>query len=109
MVILIVAEGRGHTTYNLSLSLRGQGICCPRLPELWTLESFPFKINPVSRRQIRELAELEFIPKAANIIFICPTGVGKTWLASGLPLNLRSEQTNIFLALRQNLLVNRPA
>lgn len=58
-----------------------------RLPELWTLESFPFKSQPgISRRQIQELAELEFVPKAANIIFIGPTGVGKTGLASGLLL-----------------------
>jgi len=58
-----------------------------RLPESWTLESFPFKNQPgVSRRQIQELAELEFIPKSANIIFIGPTGVGKTGLASGLLL-----------------------
>ena len=57
------------------------------LPEPWTLESFPFKQQPgVSRRQIRELAELEFIPKAVNLIFIGPTGVGKTGLASGLLL-----------------------
>jgi DNA replication protein DnaC len=56
-----------------------------RLPELWTLESFPVKNQPgVSRRQIRELADLEFVPKAVNIIFIGPTGVGKTGLASGL-------------------------
>ena len=40
----------------------------------------------VSRRQIRELAELEFIPKAINVVFIGPTGVGKTGLASGLLL-----------------------
>jgi DNA replication protein DnaC len=58
-----------------------------RVPELWTLESFPFKNQPgVSRRQIRELAELDFIPKAVNIVFIGPTGVGKTGLASGLLL-----------------------
>ena len=44
------------------------------LPEQWTLESFPFKQQPgVSRRQIRELAELEFIPKAVNVVFIGPT------------------------------------
>ena len=58
-----------------------------RLPELWTLESFPYKkqsgVNP---RQIRTLAELDFIPKAENIVFIGPTGVGKTGLASGLLL-----------------------
>lgn len=58
-----------------------------RLPEQWTLESFPFKKQPgVSPRQIRAFAELEFIPKAENIVFIGPTGVGKTGLASGLLL-----------------------
>ncbi len=56
-----------------------------RLPEQWTLESFPFKKQPgVSQRQIRALAELEFIPKAENIVFIGPTAVGKTGLASSL-------------------------
>src|SRR5881628_2797872 len=58
-----------------------------RIPELWTLESFPFKNQPgVSRRQIRELAELEFIPKAENVVLVGNTGVGKTGLASGLLL-----------------------
>jgi DNA replication protein DnaC len=57
------------------------------LPELWTLESFPYKKQPgVNRREIRTLAELDFIPKAENIVFIGPTGVGKTGLASGLLL-----------------------
>jgi len=56
-------------------------------PEIWTLESFPFTQQPgVSRRQIQELAELEFIPKATNVVFIGPVGVGKTGLASGLLL-----------------------
>jgi DNA replication protein DnaC len=58
-----------------------------RLPELWTLETFPFKKQPgVSRRQIRGFAELEFIPKAQNLVFIGSTGVGKTGLASALLL-----------------------
>jgi DNA replication protein DnaC len=58
-----------------------------RVPELWTLESFPYKKQPgVNRRQIRTLAELDFIPKAENIVLIGPTGVGKTGLASGLLL-----------------------
>ncbi len=57
------------------------------LPEQWTLESFPFKKQPgVSQRQIRGFADLDFIAKAENIVFIGPTGVGKTGLASGLLL-----------------------
>jgi DNA replication protein DnaC len=57
------------------------------MPEQWTLESFPFKQQPgVSQKQIRGFAELDFIGKAENIVFIGPTGVGKSGLASGLLL-----------------------
>ena len=58
-----------------------------KMPELWTLETFPYAKQPgVNRRQIRAFAELDFIAKAENIVFIGPTGVGKTGLASGLLL-----------------------
>jgi len=57
------------------------------LPEQWTLESFPFKRQPgVSAKQIRAFAELDFIPKAENIVLIGGTGVGKTGIASGILL-----------------------
>ena len=57
-----------------------------RLPEAWTLESFPFKRQPgVNAKQLRA-ADLEFVAKAENLVFIGPTGVGKTGLASGLLL-----------------------
>jgi DNA replication protein DnaC len=58
-----------------------------RMPETWSLESFPFKKQPgISQRQIRTFAELDFVAKAENIVFIGPTGVGKTGLAIGLML-----------------------
>lgn len=58
-----------------------------KMPEQWTLESFPFKIQTgVSQRDIRTFAELDFIPKAENLVFIGPTGVGKSGLACGLLL-----------------------
>jgi DNA replication protein DnaC len=57
------------------------------LPENWSLASFPFARQPgVSRKQIHTLAELDFIAKAENLVFVGPTGVGKTGLASGLLL-----------------------
>jgi DNA replication protein DnaC len=49
------------------------------LPEQWTLESFPWKRQPgVSQKQLRGFAELDSVPKAENIVFVGPTGVGKT-------------------------------
>jgi DNA replication protein DnaC len=69
------------------------------LPEQWTLESFPFKRQPgVNARQIRSFAELEFVTKAQNIVFIGPTGVGKTGLASGLLLKaLQNGHRGVFM------------
>jgi len=46
-----------------------------RLPEAWTIESFPFKRQPgVNPKQIRALADLEFVTKAENLVFIGQNG-----------------------------------
>jgi DNA replication protein DnaC len=58
-----------------------------RLPELWSLESFPFKKQPgLDAKIIRQLAELDFIARAENVVFIGGPGVGKTGLASAILL-----------------------
>lgn len=58
-----------------------------KLPWTWTIESFPFKRQPgISRRKIRGFASLDFVGRAENIVFVGPTGVGKTGLAIGLLL-----------------------
>src|SRR4029077_14537783 len=58
-----------------------------KLPERWSLETFPFARQPgINRKQICAFAELDFVTKKENIVFIGPTGVGKTGLASGILL-----------------------
>jgi DNA replication protein DnaC len=56
-----------------------------KIPEPWALETFPFQNQTgVSKAAIMQLAELDFIPSATNIVFIGETAVGKTGLASAL-------------------------
>ena len=56
-----------------------------QLPERWTIETFPFEQQPgVNRTQIRQLAELDFVARAANVVFIGETAVGKTGLATAI-------------------------
>jgi DNA replication protein DnaC len=58
-----------------------------RLPEMWSLDSFPWDRQPgVDKRAIRELAELDFVRSGTNLVFRGETGVGKTGLATGLLL-----------------------
>ncbi|MEK7877223.1 MAG: ATP-binding protein, partial [Pseudomonadota bacterium] len=57
------------------------------LPDRWTLETYPFALQPcVSKKQHQEFAELDFIAQAENIVWMGGTGVGKTGLASSILL-----------------------
>lgn len=67
-----------------ALGRKIRGAC---LPENWTLETYPFNLQPgVDRAQINQLAELDFARQGKNLTFIGPTGVGKTGLGSSLLL-----------------------
>ena len=56
-----------------------------KLPEEWTLDTFPFHQNPnINKIQIMNLAKLNFIERHENIVFIGDPGTGKSGLAMGL-------------------------
>ena len=77
-------RGQWHARQEGALEWRIQRA---NLPERWSLESFPYARQPgVNRKQVRTFAELEFIAKAENIVWMGPTGVGKTGLACGILL-----------------------
>lgn len=94
--LLRLLRPQWHHTQERALDYR---IRRARMPETWTLESFPFsQQKSVSKRQILGLAELDFIPRTENIVFMGPTGVGKTGLASGLLLKaLQNGYRGLFL------------
>jgi len=70
-----------------------------KLPERWSLDTFPFDRQPgVHAAQIRQLAELDWVQATQNLVFIGPTGVGKTGLASALLLKaLENGYRGLFL------------
>lgn len=56
-----------------------------KIPWDWTLKSFPFEKQPgVDKFHIMGLADLSFVQRAENIVFIGKPGTGKTGLAIGL-------------------------
>jgi len=52
------------------------------LPSIKKLEDFDFSFQPqLNEKLIRELANLDFLSEAKNLLFLGPPGVGKTHLA----------------------------
>jgi DNA replication protein DnaC len=55
-----------------------------RIPELWRMETFPFERQPkLNKKRILAIYDaFDYITKPNNLIWVGPTGVGKTALAT---------------------------
>jgi len=64
---------------------RQQRLQRARLPEPWTIETFPFERQPkLNRKAVLALYDtMDFLAKAQNIVWLGRPGCGKTGLASG--------------------------
>jgi len=67
------------------------------LPGVKMLDSFDFTFQPsLSRSQILSLHELGFLERKENVIFLGPTGVGKTHLAISLAVEAARKGRRVF-------------
>ena len=77
---LLMEEHKYRQERSLEYRIKGA-----KMPLDWTLKTFPFKKQPAVRKhQIQSLAELSFVEKAENIVFIGNPGTGKTGLGIAL-------------------------
>ena len=77
---LLMEEHKYRQERSLEYRIKGA-----KMPLDWTLKTFPFEKQPgVRKHQIQSLAELSFIERAQNIVFIGNPGTGKTGLGIGL-------------------------
>jgi DNA replication protein DnaC len=79
---LLRREHEGRRNRATASRIRRSG-----LREFWTMETFPFHIQKcVNKREIYELAELDFIAHGQSLVFVGQAGVGKSGLASAIML-----------------------
>lgn len=87
---------------DASINIR---IAKARFPMLRTLEEFDFSFQPfLSAARIRELAELGFLGKAENVVFVGRPGVGKTHLSIAIALRACQARKRVLFSRAPDLL-----
>ena len=73
-------------------------------PQIKRLEEFDFAYQPkINEQLIRELASLDFLKTAKNILLIGPPGVGKTHLAIALGIKATQARRSVFFYTAEQL------
>jgi DNA replication protein DnaC len=76
-----------------------------RFPAIKTLEAFDFSFQPsLPATRIKELAELSFIDRAYNILFVGPAGTGKSHLSIALGLKACAQRKRVLFTSAMGLL-----
>lgn len=68
-----------------------------------TIDSFNFEFqNSISKRQVKQLLDFEWLEQAFNLIFLGPPGVGKTHLANAIGLEaINTGYKVVFISMDQ--------
>jgi DNA replication protein DnaC len=76
-----------------------------QFPELLRLEDYDFKCQPsLDRKRVLDVAELGFVDACQAVLFIGPSGVGKTHLAIGLGVRACAAGYHVRFARAHDLL-----
>jgi DNA replication protein DnaC len=82
-------------------------IVAAKFPVIKTIESFDFTLQPeLPRRKLAELFEPAFIEEKRSVIFVGPTGVGKTHLLSAIGVTACSNGYRVLFTTAAELLMS---
>ncbi|WAA12875.1 IS21-like element helper ATPase IstB [Fervidibacillus halotolerans] len=76
-------------------------------PHLKELKDFDFDFQPsINKQQILDFATLRFIERNENIVFLGPSGVGKTHLATSIGIAAAKKRISTYFIKCNNLIMN---
>ena len=76
-------------------------------PNLKEVKDFEFEFQPsINQQQIQNLLTLRFIENQENIVFLGPSGVGKTHLASAIGIAAAKKRTSTYFVKCHDLIQN---
>jgi len=76
-------------------------------PHLKEVKDFDFEFQPsVNKEQILDFTTLRFIDRKENIVFLGPSGVGKTHLATSIGIAAAKKRTSTYFIKCHDLIMN---
>lgn len=76
-------------------------------PHLKEIKDFDFNFQPsINRQQILDFTTLRFIEEKENIVFLGPSGVGKTHLATSIGIGAAKKRTSTYFIKCHDLIQN---
>lgn len=118
--IISITEGLLKlTNYEIDFKQKSAALSIVKVaafPYLKELKDFDFEFQPgINQKEILELANLRFIDKAENIVFLGNSGVGKTHLATSIGIATAKQKigtyfikcNDLFMQLKKAKLENR--
>lgn len=76
-------------------------------PHLKEIKDFDFSFQPsIHKKQILDFTTLRFIERKENIVFLGPSGVGKTHLATSIGIAAAKKRTSTYFIKCNNLILN---
>lgn len=76
-------------------------------PHRKELDDFDYAFQPsVNKQQMLDFASLRFIEGNENIVFLCPSGVGKTHLATSIGIAAAKKRTSTYFIKCHDLIQN---
>jgi DNA replication protein DnaC len=76
-------------------------------PHRKEIEAFDFDFQPsINKQQILDFASLRFLEKNENIVFLGPSGVGKTHLATSIGIAAAKKRTSTYFIKCHDLIQN---
>lgn len=100
LCLLLEEELRGKTDRSVKSKIHKA-----RFPFLKNLEEFDFSFQPgLGEKDVLHLGSLEFIESKENLVFLGPSGVGKTHLAIGFGVKACCAKYRVLFTTAQKLL-----
>lgn len=96
-----------HEINMKQLSMKKAMVKVAAFPHLKEIKDFEFAFQPsVSKQQILDFNTLRFIELKENIVFLGPSGVGKTHLATSIGIEAAKNRTSTYFIKCHDLILN---